>query len=259
METRTKIILGIIVLIVGGVFVFAWFRGGATGIFSIVSTVIRIIFWLAVIGAVVAIVYFLFIFQKRIDAKLEVSKDIIRETKINRVSNIKDLWTTGDSEHIPLKIGKIIGYSKRQNYATYTIGEKTDAKEYYYDESIFRVRRRFENPLLDLLGGLMKKVIIRCPTVLHDRLQGDVYMHCVALVKHGHYFYPNVLHNRFDAIDKTIYNEALRYTNLDVIRLAHPLIMKGMGVTPADKKELESATGFQLIRGNMQPQGQGGK
>lgn len=255
METRTKIILGIIVLIIGGVFVFAWIRGGALGIFSVVGAVIKVLFWLMILGAVGAVVYFLFIFQKKIDAKLEVSKDIIRETKINRVPNIKDLWTTGDKEHVPIKIGKIIGYSKRQNYATYTVGDAPKSVEYYYDESIFRVRRKFDNPLLDLLGGLMKRVLIRCPTVLHDRLQGDVYLHCVALVKHGSYFYPNVLHNRFDAIDKTIYNEALRYTNLDVIRLAHPLIMKGMGVTPADKKELESATGFQLIQGGMKPQG----
>jgi hypothetical protein len=117
---------------------------------------------------------------------------------------------------------------------------------------------------MDFFAGVfMKKIVIRCPTVLHDRLQGDVYMQCATLVRHGNYFYPNTLHLNFDAIDKTIFNESMRFINMDIVRLAHPLIMKGMGVTRLDRKELEGMRGWDYVRGtftgNKPQQQQGGQ
>jgi hypothetical protein len=245
METRTKVIIGIIAALMTGLLVFAWIRGGVGGFFSVIAVVLRLVIWVGFFGLIVAAGYFLFIYEKKINARQEVYKDIVKESKLNRMPNLGRLYTTGDRDHLPIRLGRIVGFASRQNYDTDTIAEK----QLYHAESIFRVRREYYNPLLDMFGSFMPKVIVRCPQHLHDTLQGDINMQCTALVKHGHYYYPNTIHLNFKSIDETIFNESLRYINMDIVRLAHPLIMKGMGVTRFDRKELEGMHGIDMVRG----------
>lgn len=253
METKTKVVLIGIILVVVGIFIFAYFRGGALGLMSVTSAFMKIVLVLVILAIIAGIVYFLFLYEKKINARQEVFKDIVKETKINRVTNLGNLWSSGDKEHVPILYGRIIGYSIRQNYETYTLPD-SDKKvhEYYFNETIFRVRRVYDNPLLDLIGLLfIPRIIVRCPSLLHDRLQGDVRLHCSTLVRHGNFYYPHNIHLNFSAIDKTIFNESMRYINMDVVRLAHPLIMKGMGVTKMDKQELEGVRGWDIMRGTF--------
>lgn len=252
METKTKIFIGIGIFIFIGILIFALATGGQRGLFSVLGVLVKFFFWALFIGAIVGIGYFLFVYERKINARAEVYKDIVRETKINKVGNLGDLYSSGDEEHTPIKYGRILGYGARQNYDTFIVEDKEGDKKqmlYYYNESIFRVRRTFDNPLVDLIGMLfLRKVVVRCPSIMHDRLQGDVRINCITLVKHGHYYYPNTLHLNFEAVDKTIFNEGMRYINMDIIRLAHPLIMKGMGVSRFDRKELEGMRGIEMVR-----------
>jgi hypothetical protein len=257
METKTKVVIIGIFLIIVGIFIFAYFRGGTIALVNVSSVFLKILLVLVILAIIAGIVYFLFLYEKKINARLEVYKDIVKETKINRVHNLGNLWSAGDKEHTPIKYGQIIGYSIRQNYETYSLpnqDEKSHVKtyEYYFNETIFRVRRIYDNPLMDLVGLLfIPKLVVRCPSFLHDRLQGDVRLHCSTLVKHGNYYYPHNIHLNFKAIDKTIFNESMRFINMDIVRLAHPLIMKGMGVTKMDKQELEGVRGWDMMRGTF--------
>lgn len=251
METKTKVLIGGIIFVAIGILIFALVAGGQRGLFGVLSILVKGFFWVLFIGAVVGIGYFLFVYERKINARAEVYKDIVKETRINKVNNLGNLFSSGDEEHTPIKYGKITGYSARQNYDTFPVKQDGEEKQalYYYNESIFKIRRTFDNPLIDLIALVfVKKIVVRCPSIMHDRLQGDVKINCISLVKHGHYFYPNTLHLNFEAIDKTIFNEGMRYINMDVIRLAHPLIMKGMGVSKFDRRELEGVKGIEMVR-----------
>lgn len=245
MDKKVQIILIVVVALFIGYLGYNYFAGGALGFYIALTKSIKIILILMAIGAVFAVVYFLWFFEKKINASYEVYKDIRGECKLNKRSNMGYLWISGDIKHSPKMIGKIVGFSVRQNYDS----EKDKNKmSYYVNESIFTIRRTGDSIFTSILGHFMNKPIIRCPQRFHDTLQGDVYINCVGLVKHGFFFYPNTVHQNWDNIDKTIYNESLRFIQLDVIRVAHNLIMKAMGVTAFDKKELEGERGIDMVK-----------
>lgn len=262
-KVRLIIIIGVILVI--AVFVFAFILNGINGVFAVVGFIFKWIIILGVIGLVVLVVYYLFIHVKKIDVLEEVKKNIEQECVISSPYNLAFLYTTGDSEHIPVRIGLIEGFSQRLNYDVKTDKARIDKKtrkpvEIYRKESIFRVRRYSENPFKDLFRRLFsKRFLVRVPVELHDKLQGDVYIKCVSLVRHSYYFYPDSVHLNTRLIDRTIYNEGQRFNNLEVPKYSNPLIQKALGITRLDKNEIQGMTGFQQITQKSNTQQEAGK
>ena len=58
------------------------------------------------------------------------------------------------------------------------------------------------------------------------------------------FFYPDTMHLNIDAIDKTLYNESQRYNNLEIPKHSNSLILKALGVTKFDKKEIQGSLAF---------------
>lgn len=245
MDNRLKILIIIGLVGIFGLIGFTIVRGGTQGLLNLIGNSMKILIVLGILFGIGFLVYWLIFYVKKVDARLEVMKNIQSETRMNRPHNLGRLYSTGDSEHIPICFGDIVGFSSRQNYGL----SKDDSGEYYKTESIFRIRKIYKFPILQILNILFfKRDLIRIPCTMHDRLQGDVNVKCASLVKHGYFFYPDTMHLDFDAIDKTQFNESLRYINLDISRFAHPLVLKALGVTSFDKRELEGQTGLQQIK-----------
>lgn len=253
-NNRVQIIVIIAIIAFIAILVLSYaFGNGWSGVLNTIKTFGIILVFLSVIGVVIAIIYFLFIYVKKINAVEEVYKNIESETIINQPENLGFLWTTGDSEHIPVRLGQIIGYAKRMNY---DITKDPKNQEVYCPESLFRVTRYMDNPFMNMITRLFsKKFIVRCPMSLHDRLQGDVHIQCVGLVKHGYFYFPDCQHLNMKAIDLTLFNEAMRYNNLKIPEYSNPLIMKALGITRFDKKELEGLTGLQTIQESVPNKG----
>jgi len=90
------------------------------------------------------------------------------------------------------------------------------------------------------------------------KLSGDIYITCSALNRLSGYFYPNTIYRDMDSIDKTIYFEGMRYTDLDLIGKTLPILYKALGISRADIKELEGKKGGEMIGeavGNIKPGG----
>jgi len=222
------IFFGILALVI--TFIYAFFSKGTAGILGVVSFFIKAIVILIIIALIGVAIYFYFFFEKKINATVEVLKNVISESILSCPDNLRDLWLSGDKEHKSVKIGRVIGYSSRQNYNV--------KKNCYENESIFLVSR----------GFLKQPAPIRCPEQYHDELQGDVKIFCNSLVKHSLYYYPNIVHLDFDVIDATIYYEGERFINLDNIGIISPLIKKAIGLGVKDLQELETKTGMEMVK-----------
>jgi len=233
----------VIILIV---FIYNWFKYGTTGVFNVVQTLITTVVWIGILGIVLFVLYMLFLWEKKINANIEVYRAITSESKISKPDNLGNVWTSGDEKHRPKLYGKIIGYSHRQNFKGVVNGK--NKKKYYQVEDCFLVRlisKGFLSPVFDFFKS---PIIIRCPEDMHDSLQGDVHIKAVSLVKHGMYFFPDAVHLDFDAIDHTIYYESERFIQLDVIGKIAPLISKAVGISKTDLAMLEGKTGMEMLK-----------
>lgn len=251
-NNKVRVLIIISILVVIGVFIVAFIFGGINGIFSVVSFILKWAMILGIIGLVVLVIYYLFIYVKKIDVLEEVMKNISSECDISSPYNLMFLYTTGDSGHIPVRLGLIQGFSQRFNYdviETDKVDKKTKKKiSVYRKESIFKVRKYYDNPFKDLFAKLFsKRFFVRVPVEFHDVLQGDVYIKCVSLVKHSYYFYPDSLHLNMRLIDITLYNEGQRFNNIEVVKYSNPLTQKALGITRLDKHEIEGMTGLQQM------------
>lgn len=239
-STKKKLIFfgigGLIVVVV----VYNILRYGAGGISLVINGVISMSIWVLFIGAIFLLLYFFFIYEKKINAPLEVFKDIRAECKVSRPDNLRYLWTSGDSDHREKFIGRIVGYSHRQNY--------TKEDDCYKYEDIFFVSRSFKGFFGFFREFLSRPIPIRCPPDLHDVLHQDVKLKCVSLVKIGMYYYPDAISNDFDFIDKTQHHESMRYIQIKIKEAFAPIINKAMGIRDKDIKALEGKTGIEIVK-----------
>jgi len=243
-QNKTKyIIIGIALffVIILAYYIISYGFGGLMMFFN------KIFLWLVVlliIGLVVTVIWLLFIYEKKIDVAFEVSQDIREESKISKPDNVNNLILSGDGNHKEIILGKITGYSRRQNYKvkksnSINEGDKLENRE---DESVFLVKRK------GLLRTFSKPIIVRCPTRLHDMLQGNIYINAVSLNKHGLYFYPDVIHLDFQAIDDTNYYDGFRYMQLSFISNIDPIIKRAAGLTREQLEELKSKKGIEIAK-----------
>lgn len=234
-KKKWLIIIGLVSYVIIS-FSYYTIRFGSKGFAYMMGKMQTNLMWLAGIGIAGALLYFFFIYERKIDANFEVYNQILRETTLVRPTNLGYLFISGDKDHQSVKLGKIIGLSIRSNY---------DSKG-NNSETIFKVRITPEGWIRWIMSLFGKPVMIRCQSNLHDTLQGDVYMKCTGVVKHGFYYYPNVVHLNSDAIDKTLYFEAERYIQLDFISKVSPLIARGIGLTARDMEQFKSKTGMDI-------------
>lgn len=239
-STQKKIIVTVIIIAVIGVIIYNIYRYGIDGAVVVINGIISMLIWVAVIGAVVFGLYMLFVWEKRINAPLEVYKDITKESKISKPDNLRYLWLSGDKNHKSKYIGKIVGYSHRQNYKT--VNNK------YTNEDVFVVKRSFKTVFGLLFELITPPIIIRVPEELHDELHQDVKVNCVSLIKQGMYYYPDVVHLDFKEIDTTIYYESERYIQLKMIEVIAPLVQKAMGIRKDDIRALEGEKGIDIVK-----------
>lgn len=239
---KKYIIIGLILffLIILGYYIFSYGLNGFSMFFS------NIIWWLvilAVIVLIIVIIWLLFIYEKFVDVNHEVYKDIKEESNISKPDNLGQLYLKGNVEHMEVHLGKIIGYGLRQNYKiTTNKQEEITNLEPREDESVFMLKRK------GILKYFSKPIILRTPKRLHSRLQGNVYLDCVSVVKHGLYYYPNSIHLDFEAIDDTLYYDGWRWLQLDFISKLHPIVISASGLTRRQLQELEGKTGMEQVK-----------
>lgn len=234
-SNRTYIIVACIIGFFLITFLVAGFMGGKQGVYGLMGNYFKLLFICIMIAMILGIGYMLFIWEKRIDAPFEVSKDITSETKTNKPDKLKRLFIKGDKIHPSKCYGKILGWSSRQNMKK--INKKEEKKKYYTRESIFLVSESF-----------FKNIVIRCPEDMHDSLHGDVYINDIGLVKHKYFYYPSTLHLDFESIDETQWEEANRWVNMEIPALFHQLLKKASGILEKDEKAVEPVKGVEQLR-----------
>lgn len=275
---KNKVLIVLACLIIAGVFVVNIASYGFSGgIANITNNISSYLFYIGVIAVIVAGLYFWFIYEKKVNVTEENLKNLISECKINLPSrkHFGNLWLKGDKNHKEVKIGRIIGYSRRQNFKLIPIESslqvmseeefKKEVKEMKvkskYDYIIKRRKERkgsidkYYNELyfvqeedIFLVRRYGKKIVVRATPNLHTDLFGDVKLLAISLVKHSVYYYPNSMHLDFDSIDTTIYNEALRYTQLHFTDNMINILRRATGLTKEEQMEVtQGKTGAELI------------
>lgn len=239
-DKKKKVILVIVVLIVLFALGYLFYVGGTRGVSNMLDTLMVLSIWGMIIGVIGGVVYFLFFFEKKINATLEVFKAIKTESTISRLPNLRNLYLSGDEDYSrPILIGKIVGFSNRKNYSM--SGEK------FSDETILVVKKASRGIIDAMIKMFSGSIIIRCPSNLHTTLHGDVTIKTRSLVKHSMYFYPSVTHLDIKAIDETLYKEGERFVQLNFISKIEPIISRAVGVTKEDMKLLEGKTGYEMV------------
>lgn len=239
-DRKKKVI--VVIVVIALFFIIGWFIyvGGTRGISSLLDMMMWITIWGVIIGIVFGIIYFLFFYERKINATLEVFKGIKQEAGINKLSNLKNLYLSGDEKYSrPILIGKIIGFSNRKNYA--------QDNDRFSEETIFVIRRASRGFIDAFFKLFMGKLVVRTPRNLHTDLHGDVTIRTTSLVKHSMYFYPSVKHLDIKAIDETLYKEGERFVQLNFISKIDPIISRAVGVTKEDMRLLEGRTGYEIV------------
>ena len=210
MEEKNRKWLVVVAVMSFILFNFAYYsiKYGWQGFNFMFSKLMTNIFWLVIIGVIGAIAYFLFFYEKKVDANYEVYNKILQEASLVSPDNLLNLYLSGDKKHKSIKIGKIVGLSIRSNYSNDDIN---------HEETIFKIKPLYSGWIGFVKNFFVSPILIRCPSEAHDTLNGNVFVKCTGLVMHGYYFYPNTMHLRSDVIDNTIYYEAERFINLDLI------------------------------------------
>jgi len=239
-DRKKKIIIVALSVIVLIVIVYLFYVGGTKGVSSLLDTLMVLSIWVLIIGVIVAIAYFLFFYEKKINATLEVYKSIRAECGINRLRNIKDLYLSGDEHYSrSILIGKIIGFSNRKNYS------QTNGK--FSEETVFVIKRASNGFIDAIIKFFSSRIVVRCSSDLHTTLHGDVIIKTTSLVRHSMYYYPSVKHLDIEAIDETLYKEGERFVQLNFISKIEPIISRAVGVTKEDMKLLEGRTGIEMV------------
>ena len=245
---RKYAIVAIVVIVIAALG-YVFYSGGTNGLLGIVSSLMSILIWGGLVFVIVLIVYFLFFYEKRVNVSFEVFKAIKSECRINRLPNLRSLILSGDKKYSrPIQIGKIVGFSSRKTYADVTTADSKDGVKYFQNETVFLVKQNRMGVIGAIAGFFAQPAVIRTPSDLHTDLHGDVIVKANSLVKHGMYYYPDVIHLDTKAIDTTLYYEGERFMQLGFISKIEPVISRAIGVTKDDLKILKGKTGFEMLR-----------
>jgi len=285
-KNQKLIVLGGILFIFVIMIVMNCIRYGfKAGLIIFINNLGKYILYIVIILLAVGLFYFLFKYEKKINPTNETMRNIIDECKINRPNKklLKNLYCGGDINHHSIKIGKILGYSRRQNFKLVNlnveeqekgnddekkkmieikakeIAERLGLDEYQIEKYLekesnkddiehYRLLYKQEEDIF-YIRKILKKIIVRCPPSLHTKLLGNVYLDAIGLVKHSVYYYPNSKHLDFDFIDNTIYHEGERYTQLWFVDCIVTLLRKASGMSKDEQREATTGkTGMQMVK-----------
>lgn len=215
---RTGIILIIVALIV--ILIISFIFGGVGGIFGVLRFFMTSLFVVTFIGAIVFVVWFLFIKPHRRDLAHENWKEYVRGGLDNGSDMMEDLVLTGDKNHSMKKFLTIKGYLRVMGF---------DGNEY----DMFIGKKNPQNIFEDY------KVVMLKPKD-HSDLIGDVYVYGISLIfKYGFYFV-NTQMLDFKAIDQTVANDTFRKLMYVTLGDMKAVVDRAMGLDSDYSKNQQS-------------------
>jgi hypothetical protein len=219
------------------VIVVAFIWKGKEGFFSVLKMMFYLLLVATIIFAVGVIIYNLFFKKQRVDVTYKFKQGLIRSGKLSKPHFMEELWCKGDKTHQAVKIGKIIGYCRIENYAG-RVGEKKDPNR---KESTLK---RQEDVFIVQTAGFVMSFFID-PLVIRVAVEdweglSKVYLNGINLIEINQYYYLNKDVLDYDRIDATIKGEALRYVVLDAYSDFQTIVKKAEGLDTDFSKDMDS-------------------
>jgi hypothetical protein len=245
-DERGKIITFGIVVIVILIIGYTLYTGGATSVVGLVKKVFQYVLIVAILGAVIWVVFRL-LQKRKIDLVAKGIDDIIQAGILSKSPMVKDLYFTGDKEHSEFRVGQIVGYCQLQSYkdlnkiSGLTEGQLKAMKakgiepsQYIINESAFIFKKMsFPFSLFE------KPKVLRCLETEHSQLIGDVKVFAVSMIKKYGYYWPNTAHLDIARIDISIIREAWRGYIDEFLRDSVELSRSLLGMNPDLQTELQ--------------------
>ena len=235
-QKRNIIIIVIMLIVV--LLVASFFLKGTAGVLGFFKTLFYLSIFATIIFVVGVLVYNLFFKKEQIDVTFKHKQGLIRAGKINKPEFMKELWCKGDKTHQSVKIGRILGYARIENYGgvvTETEGDKTTKKD--------SQKKRQEDVFVVQTTGFFASffndpILVRVSPEDWNGLS-RIYINGINLVEVGQYYYLNKDMLNFDMVDVTQKSEALRDVTLDSYSDYMTLIKRAEGLDTEFNKEMD--------------------
>lgn len=235
-QKRNIIIIVILLIIV--LLIASFILKGTAGIFGFFKALFYLSIFATIIFVVGVLVYNLFFKKEQIDVTFKHKQGLIRAGRINKPEYMKELWCKGDKTHQAVKIGKIIGCLRIENYGgNITTKEKGELTK--QDSQ----KKRQEDVFIVQTTGFFAS-FFNDPIVL--RISPDdwiglskVYIMGINIVEVGQYYYLNNDILNYNMIDLTQKSEALRDVTLDSYSDYMTLIKRAEGLDTEFNKEMD--------------------
>lgn len=214
------------------IIVVAFLLKGSEGIWSVFKTIFYLSLFGAIIFAVGLVVYHLFFKKQQIDVTYKFKQGLIRSGKISKPHFMQELYCKGDKTHQAVKIGKIIGYCRIENYAG-GLENKTDSQK-ARQEDVFIIEtagfpfKYFSDP-----------IVLRIDPEDWEGLQ-KVYVNGINLIEINQYYYLNKDILDYKRIDTTIKSEALRNVVLNAYSDFQTIVKRAEGLDTDFSKDMDS-------------------
>ena len=226
-EKRKKqvIILAVIAFIL--IIIYAIATQGPLGVKAVITTIIKICIWIAILLGLVFAVYKIFFERSDINLIANDKQSIINAGKLCKPPLLRNLYFTGDKEHGEAKIGKIIGYCQIQSYQKAKTGMAIPE-----DCFVFKTQP-FPFSLFE------ESKVFRCFENEHSQLVGDVKIYAVSPIEKFGYFFPNNAHLDIRRIDESIIKEAYRGQIHETMKDLVAITKRAAGLDTEQSKMLE--------------------
>lgn len=225
-KTKQFMVIGIIIFIV--IIIYAVWTRGPLGIKAVISAILKILIWLAVLIGIVFAVYKIFFEKKEINLVANDKQAIINAGKLCKPPLLRNLYFTGDKEHGEAKIGHIIGYAQIQSYE-----KAQDGKAIPEDCFIFKTQR-FPFSLFE------ESKVFRCLPREHSELVGDVKIYAISPIEKYGYFFPNHTFLNVRRIDSSVVRECFRGQIFEVLKDMVSITKRASGLDSEHMKMTES-------------------
>ncbi len=248
----------IIVLIIVAILTLLYFLIGIRGFFKVLKWLIIILFFLAIVGVAVYLVWYFFIKKQKFDVTYVNKQKLLNACHKGYTTILKDLYLSGDEKHSRVFWGKIKGYC-RISVLTRAVRMKKDGKtpdtklnpdtkkeELQFDygkqeQDVFAVSHR------GWLGGLFEEQdLVRVDPKDHDELVGDVTLFGFSLITQSEYWFLNSDLLDVRTIDYAILKEAERGIMFEMLRDSKEIIDKASGLDSGHQKKIEERSMYEI-------------
>jgi hypothetical protein len=217
------IVIGIVIFM--AVIIVAY---GGMGIVYVLKALLQY----GIIGGIILMafyaIYYIFFKAHRIDVSYINKKRIVDSARLTKLPYLQDLYVMGDKEHQSARIGRIVGWTRLENFK----GEQEDAF----------VIHKWPFPL----SMFSEPRVIRVGVEDHTPLVGDVYLKGLSLIKWGEFFWINQSQLDFQKIDETVKSEALRSQIFMTYADFKTIVDALLEISPEYRKRLEERRLIQL-------------